>query len=132
MEITAAGDNVLRDNAQGILLIVVRGTDDVLRTVKLHIIVLVPGSKRNLISSSAAAKKGGTTVIENNGSSLDLAAFSVHLTRLNSIDYLHRQFEEQSSRRTEPALCVNLRKKVWKAICANSSTSQEAYRQHQH
>ena len=41
MEIKAAGDNVLRGTAQGILLVVVRGTDDVLSTVKLPI-VLIP------------------------------------------------------------------------------------------
>ena len=57
MEITAAGNNVLRGTAQGVLLVVVRGTDDALRTVKLPI-VLVPELKRNLFSSSAAAKKG--------------------------------------------------------------------------
>ena len=42
MKITATGNNVLRGTAQGILLIVVRGTDDALRRVKLSI-VLVPG-----------------------------------------------------------------------------------------
>ena len=41
MEITAAGDSVLRGTAQSILLVVVPGTDDILRTVKLSI-VLVP------------------------------------------------------------------------------------------
>ena len=56
MEITAAGDNVLRGTAQGILLVVVRGTDNVLRTVKLPM-VLAPGSKRNLFSCSAELKK---------------------------------------------------------------------------
>ena len=42
MKIRATGDNVLRGPAQGILLGVVRSTDDVLRTVKLTI-VLLPG-----------------------------------------------------------------------------------------
>ena len=42
MERTVAGDNVLRGSVQGIFLVVVRGTDDVLRIVKLPI-VLVPG-----------------------------------------------------------------------------------------
>ena len=56
MEITAAGNNVLRGTAQCILLVVVRGTDGALRAVKLSI-VLVPGLKRNVFSSSAAAKK---------------------------------------------------------------------------
>ena len=44
MEITAVGDNVLRGTTQGVLLVVVRGTDDALRTVKLPI-VLVPQLK---------------------------------------------------------------------------------------
>ena len=44
MEIRAAVDNVLRGTAQGILTVVVRGTDDVLRTVIMPI-VLVPGVK---------------------------------------------------------------------------------------
>ena len=35
MEITAAGKNVLRGTAQGILLVVVRGTDNALIIVKL-------------------------------------------------------------------------------------------------
>ena len=61
MEIPVAGDNVLRGSTQGIVLVVVRGTDDVLRTVKLPI-VLVPGLKRNVFSSSAAAQKGVKTM----------------------------------------------------------------------
>ena len=35
MEIRAAGDNVLLGTAQGILLVVVHGKDDVLRTVEI-------------------------------------------------------------------------------------------------
>ena len=42
IEIRTAEDNTLHGTAQGVLLVVVRGTDDVLRTVKLSI-VLVPG-----------------------------------------------------------------------------------------
>ena len=56
MEVRATGDNVLRGTAQDILLVVVRGTDNVLRTVKLPM-VLVPGLKRNIFSTSAAAQK---------------------------------------------------------------------------
>ena len=41
MEIKVAGNNVLRGTAQGLLLVVVRGTDGSLRTVILPI-VLVP------------------------------------------------------------------------------------------
>ena len=57
MEITAAGNNMLRGTAQGMLQVVERSTDDALRAVKLTI-VLVPGLKRMTFSSSAAAKKG--------------------------------------------------------------------------
>ena len=46
MGITAARNNVLRGTAQGILLVVVHGTYDALRTVKL-LVVLVPGLKKN-------------------------------------------------------------------------------------
>ena len=73
IEIRAAGDNMLCGTAQGILLVVVRGTDDVLRTVKLPI-VLVPRLKRNLFSTSATAQKGVKTIIEKRGLSLDLGA----------------------------------------------------------
>ena len=83
MKIEAAGDKVLR----GISLVVVRSTDDVLRTVKLPI-VLVPSLKRNLFSTSAAAQKGVKTIIEKSGLSLNLGSFSVQLTRLDSIKYL--------------------------------------------
>ena len=87
MEIRAAGDNVLRGTAQGILLVVVRGTDEVLRTVKLPI-VLVTSSKMNLFSSSVATQKGVKTTIENKGSYLDLRVFSVQLARLDNVDHL--------------------------------------------
>ena len=75
-EIRASGDNVLHGTAQGILLLVVRVTDDGLRRVKL-LIVLVPGLKWNLFSSFAAAQKGLKTSVEKNSSSLDLGPFSV-------------------------------------------------------
>ena len=52
MEMTAGGNNVLRGTAQGILLVVVRGTGDAVRTVKLPIVV-VPGLERNIFLSSA-------------------------------------------------------------------------------
>ena len=87
MEITVAGNNVICSIAQGILLVVVHGTDETLKTVKLHI-VLVPGLKINLFSSTAAAEKGIKTIFEQNGSSIDLRAFSVQLTRLDSMEYL--------------------------------------------
>ena len=102
MKITAAGNNVLRGTAQGILLVVVRGTDDGLMTVKQPI-VLVRGLKKILLSSSAVAKKGVRTIIVQKGSSLDLGAFSVQLTRSNSMEYLDLTIAKES-RRTESAL----------------------------
>ena len=39
MEITAARDNTLHGTAQGILLVIVCGTDDVLRKVKSPIVL---------------------------------------------------------------------------------------------
>ena len=96
---------MLRGTAQGTLLVVVRGTDDdALSTVKLRK-VLVPGLKRNLLSSSAAGKKGVKTIIEQKGSSLDLGAFRVQLTRLDSMEYLDLTIAKKS-RRTESALCA--------------------------
>ena len=63
MEIRATGDNMLRGTTQSISLVIVRGIDDVLRTVKLPI-VLMPYLKRNLFSSSAVVEKGVKTIIE--------------------------------------------------------------------
>ena len=87
IETTTAGDHLLLGIAQGTFLVVLRGTNDVLRTVKLSIL-LVPGSKRNLFSSSAAAQKRVETIIEKSGSFLDLGPFSVQLTRFDNIDHL--------------------------------------------
>ena len=98
----ATGENVLRGTAQGILLVVARSSNDVLKTVKLPI-VLVPGLKRNIFFSSAAPQKGVKTTIENNGSSLDLGAFGVQLTRLDNMEYLNLIYAKES-RRTESAL----------------------------
>ena len=60
---TVARDNVLRSTEQDILLVVVRVIDDVLRAVKLPI-VLVPGLKSNLFSSSAAGRNVFKTIKE--------------------------------------------------------------------
>ena len=76
MEIRAAGNNVLLAPAGSILLLVVRHTNDFLRTIML-LIVLVPGVKRYLLSISVTAQKGVQTIIEKGGSSIDLEAFSV-------------------------------------------------------
>ena len=97
MEIKTAVNNMLRGTTQDILLVVVRGTDDALRAVKLPIVV-VPGLKRNLFSSTVAAKKGVKTSIEQKRSSLDLRAFSVQLTRLDSMEYLDLKIATESRR----------------------------------
>ena len=62
MEIKAAGHNTLLGIAQGTLLVVVRDTQGICRTVKLPI-VLVPGLGRNLFSTAMAAQKGVKTTI---------------------------------------------------------------------
>ena len=56
MEIKAAGHNTLFGIAQGTLLVVVRDTQDVCRTVQLPI-VLVPGLERFFFSTAMAAQK---------------------------------------------------------------------------
>ena len=66
MEIKAAGHNTLLGIAQGTLLVVVRDTQDICRTVKLPI-VLVPGLGRNLFSTAMEAQKGVKTVITKKG-----------------------------------------------------------------
>ena len=60
IEIKATGHNTLFGIAQGTLLVVVRDTQDVCRTVKLPI-VLVPRLGLNLFSTAMAAQKGVIT-----------------------------------------------------------------------
>ena len=79
MEIKAAGHNTLFGIAQGTLLVVVRDTQDVCRTVKLPII-LVPGLGWNLFSTAMAAQKGVKTVFTKAGSIVNLSLFSIQLT----------------------------------------------------
>ena len=104
MEIRAAGGNILHGTAQGVLVVVICGTDGVLRKVKLTL-VLVPSLKKSLFSSSAAAKKSVKTVIAKTGSSLDLGPFRVQLTRLDDMDHLDLT-KAKESRGTESALCA--------------------------
>ena len=61
MGIKAAGDNTLFDTAQGILLVLVRDTQDVCRTVKLPV-VLAPGLIF-FFSTVAAAQEGGVKTV---------------------------------------------------------------------
>ena len=101
MEIRAAGDNMLHTTAQGILLVVVRGADDVLRKIKLPN-VLVPCLKRNIFSNLAAAQKGDKTVVEKNGSYLDLGLF-IQLTRSNNMDHLDLMMAKISRTKSAPS-----------------------------
>ena len=124
-DLTVAGSNMLRGTAQGILLVVVRGTNDALITTVNLPIVLVPGLKRNTFSSSAAAKKGVKTTLEQKGSYFDLGAFNVQLTRLDSLEYLDLTTAKES-RRTESALCaisgkIYLKEAVLTALVPNKS-----------
>ena len=107
MEITAVWNNVLRGTVQGIFLVVVHGIDEVLRTVKLRMCCcqVLKGTCSPVL---AAAKKSVKTAVEMKGSSFDLGAFSVQLTRLDSMDYLDLTIAKE--RRTESALCAISRK----------------------
>ena len=60
MEIEAAGGNILYGTPQGVLLVLVRDTQDVCRKAQFSI-VFVPGLK-NIFSSVAAGQKGVKTV----------------------------------------------------------------------
>ena len=79
MEIIYAGDNVSCGATRGILLLVVRGTDDVLRKVKLSI-VLKP--ELNIFLVRQQLKK--VSVIALNGSPLDLGPFCIQLIRFDN------------------------------------------------
>ncbi|CAN0314394.1 unnamed protein product [Ascophyllum nodosum] len=104
MEIKAAGHITLFGTAQGTLLVVVRDTQDVCRTVKLAI-VLVPGLGRNLSSTAMAAQKGVKTVFTKAGSIVDLGLNSFQLTRSDNLDHLDLAVSKES-KRTESAYCA--------------------------
>ena len=72
MEIKAFGGNILKSNAQGILMVLVSGKDNICMKVGLPV-VLVPGLNIYIyILSVAAAPKGVKTVITKECSYLDL------------------------------------------------------------
>ena len=60
IEIAAAGDNVLRGTAHGILLVVVRDTDDVLSIVKSPTVLF----KEEFVFQFGRSSKGVKTIIE--------------------------------------------------------------------
>ena len=106
MEIKAMDHNTLFGTAQGILLVVVRDTQDLCRTVKLPL-VLVPGLKRNIFSTALAAQKGVKTIFTKAGSIVDLGLFSLQLTRSDDLDHLDLAISNES-------------KRTWSACCAIS------------
>ena len=125
MEIKAAGHNTLFGTAQGNLLVVVRDTQDVCRTVKLSI-VLVPGIGRNLFSTSMAAQKGVKTVLTKAGSIVGLGLISIQLTRSDNLDHLDLTISKES-KRTESACCAILGKAFSKETVLTASVPQKIY-----
>ena len=103
MEIKASGHNTLFGTAQGILLVVVRGTQDVCRTVKLPTL-LVTGLGQNLFSAALAAQKGVKTISTKKRSIVDLGLSSIPLKRLDNLDHLDLAISKES-KRTESACC---------------------------
>ena len=77
MEIKAAGHNTLFDTAQGTLPVVVRDTQDVCRTVRIPIDLLVPGLGRNLFSTALAAQKSVETIFTETDTIVHLGLFSI-------------------------------------------------------
>ena len=97
LEIKSAGDNVLYGNVQGILLVLVRNTDDVCRKVKLPV-ELVSRMKRSLFSNVVAAQKRVKTVITKGGPLVDLGSFSIQLNRSDKLDHLDLAIVNESKR----------------------------------
>ena len=87
MEIKAAGHNTLFGTAQTVLLVLVRDTQDVCRTVKLATFS-VPGLGRNPFSTTLSAQKGVKTTVTKEGSIFKLGVFSIQLTKSDSWDHL--------------------------------------------
>ena len=103
MEIEAAGHNTLSGTAQGILLALVRNTQDVCWTLKLPI-VIVPGLGR-FFSTALAAQKGVKTIFTKAGSTVDLGIFSIRFTRSDNLDHLDLAIEKER-KPTESARCA--------------------------
>ncbi|CAN0360431.1 unnamed protein product, partial [Ascophyllum nodosum] len=123
MEIKAAGHNTLLGIAQGTLLVVVRDTQGICRTVKLPI-VLVPGLGRNLFSTAMAAQKGVKTTITKAGSIVDLGLFSIQLSRSDNLDHLDLAISK-GSKRTESACCAISGKSFGKETVLTASVPQK-------
>ena len=104
MEIKAAGHNTLFGTAQGILLVLVRDTQDACVTVKLPI-VLVPGLGRKLFSIALAVQKGVKTIFTKAGCIVDIGVFSIQLAESGNLDHLDLAISKES-KRTELACCT--------------------------
>ena len=123
MEIKAECHNTLLGIAQGTLLVVVRDTQGICRTVKLPI-VLVPGLGRNLFSTAMAAQKGVKTTITKPGSIVDLGLFSIQLSRSDNLDHLDLAISK-GSKRTESACCAISGKSFSKETVLTASVPQK-------
>ena len=99
MEIYPLRHNIFCSTAQGILLVLARGTDEIYKKVKLQV-VLVPGLIMNIFSSPAAAQKDVKAMIAKNGLYLGLGQCCVQLIRFDSMDHIDltiaKTIEEQS------------------------------------
>ena len=104
MEVKAAGHNTLFGTVQGIILVLVGYTQDVYRTVKLAIKVLVPGQERNIHSTALAAQTGVKTIFTKAGSIGNLGSFSVQLTKSDSLAHFDLSIAKQN-KQTESACC---------------------------
>ena len=104
MEIKANGHHTLFDTAQGILLVLVRDTQDVCSTVKLTI-GFVPGLGRKQSSTALAGKKNIKTIFTNASSIVYLDLFLIQLTRSDNLDHLHLAIAKES-KRTKSACCA--------------------------
>ena len=127
MKIKAAGHNTLFGVAQGTLLLVVRDTQDICRTVKLPM-VLVPGLGQNIFSTAMAAQKGVNTIITKAGSIVDLGLFSIQLTRSDNLDYLNLAISKES-KRAESACCAISGKSFCTETVLTASVHKNIYRQ---
>ena len=123
MKIKAAGNNTLFGTVQSILLVVVRYTRDVRRTVKLPI-VLVPGLGRNTFSTALAAQKGAKTIFAKAGSIVDLGLFSIELARSDNLEHFDLAISKES-KRTESACCAISGKTFGKEIVLTAPVPQK-------
>ena len=95
MEYKATGHHSLFDTAQGILLVLVRDTQDVCSTVKLTN-GFVPGLGRKQNSTALTAKTYVKTIFTKASSIIHIDSFLIQLTRSNNLDHLHLAIAKES------------------------------------